>query len=342
MVVPPSPKGPNPLPVAVTNSTTTNNTLPVLLQNNNDFTVNNNVIVSQPNRNNTISISSVENLPANTSTTSFNHDTTLSTNSSTKQLVLVHHKEDVNYVLSDLCLTASEKNDSDLNICKYGSANCMVLKSQVEKSGTLCHELSNSVFMPTPNILKQYKYPIIDTTLLKCAVPSCKALGTKKRRVFHYACWRHAMSLKVNSDLKVIHLQGKDDRILRYYDCNDEDRDMITSQLTHDTKLIFPVCGKCCLNKVNALRNLDEEKLLKEQTTGILNWDKDGSDVEKSSIEVLIDWLTTEENASKYFGGVDKDGRTNSERRESYHILIRDLIKKENGKFKNILYVALL
>jgi hypothetical protein len=46
---------------------------------------------------------------------------------------------------------------------------------------------------------------------------------------------------------------------------------------------------------------------------------------------LLIDWLTTEENASRYFGGADKDGRTQSERRDAYHHLIKDLIFKENG-----------
>ena len=51
----------------------------------------------------------------------------------------------------------------------------------------------------------------------------------------------------------------------------------------------------------------------------------------KSSIDILIDWLTTEENANKYFGGLDIDGKTSATRKEAYHHHIRDIIKKENG-----------
>ena len=42
--------------------------------------------------------------------------------------------------------------------------------------------------------------------------------------------------------------------------------------------------------------------------------------------------MTTEENCSKYFGGLDATGRTNGNRKEVYHLYIRDLIRKENGK----------
>ena len=55
-----------------------------------------------------------------------------------------------------------------------------------------------------------------------------------------------------------------------------------------------------------------------------------------SSIEVLIEWLTTEENATNYFGGLDVDGQTNSNRKETYHHQIRDLIKEENGTINQI------
>jgi hypothetical protein len=139
------------------------------------------------------------------------------------------------------------------------------------------------------------------------------------------------MSLRANSDLAVIELEGKEDQILRYYNCNDDNREKVSSYISPSSRVIFPICGKCCFNKVTALRNLNEDNVIEEQRNAIFNWDKDGSDVEKSSIELLIDWLTTEENVSKYFGSCDKYGRTQSERRESYHIRIKDLIKKENG-----------
>jgi hypothetical protein len=147
----------------------------------------------------------------------------------------------------------------------------MILKSQVHTNGTPCPQLSPSVFLPTPGLLKQYKYPIIDTALLKCTVPTCKALGTKKPCVFHYTCWRHAMSLKATLDLSIIELENKDDRILCYFDVNEDDRKFISSKVDHLSKVIFPICGKACINKVKALRNLDEAKALNEQTNGIIN-----------------------------------------------------------------------
>ena len=47
---------------------------------------------------------------------------------------------------------------------------------------------------------------------------------------------------------------------------------------------------------------------------------------------ILIDWLTTEENCSKYFGGIDANGCMNGNRKEAYHHHICDIIRKENGK----------
>ena len=63
----------------------------------------------------------------------------------------------------------------------------------------------------------------------------------------------------------------------------------------------------------------------------------DGNKVNRSSIKVLLDWLTTEENASSYFGGVDNKGQTTATRKEAYHHHLWELIKKENGKLKYFL-----
>ncbi len=63
-----------------------------------------------------------------------------------------------------------------------------------------------------------------------------------------------------------------------------------------------------------------------------VSWEKDGEGSIRSSMEILIDWFTTEENVSKYYGGTDKHGKTNAERKEGYHFSIKDLIEQENGK----------
>jgi hypothetical protein len=73
-------------------------------------------------------------------------------------------------------------------------------------------------------------------------------------------------------------------------------------------------------------------KKVKESATPAL-WDKDGGENKKSSICILIDWLTTEGNLSDYYGGTDKNGYTNSNRKETYHNLICNMIKQENGMY---------
>ena len=101
--------------------------------------------------------------------------------------------------------------------------------------------------------------------------------------------------------------------------------------INNHTKLIFPFCGKRCFNKLTHHRNKVCDKEESEYAT-ISSWDNDGDDTTKSSVAVLIDWMTTEENCSKYFGGLDANGRTSANRKEAYHLYIRDEIKKENGK----------
>jgi hypothetical protein len=63
-----------------------------------------------------------------------------------------------------------------------------------------------------------------------------------------------------------------------------------------------------------------------------VSWEKDGEGSIRSSMEVLIDWFTTKENVSKYYGGTDKHGTTNAERKEGYHLSMKNLIQEENGK----------
>ena len=110
-------------------------------------------------------------------------------------------------------------------------------------------------------------------------------------------------------------------------------------------KLIFLVCGKRCYNTLMKTKKNNSKDGVSDYTVA-QSWDKDGNvnTNTMSSIDILIDWLTTEENASKYFGGVDMDGNTNATRKEAYHHHIRDLIKKENGRLillKCVLYLLI-
>ena len=127
-------------------------------------------------------------------------------------------------------------------------------------------------------------------------------------------------------------LENDKDKLLKLIDSNKvEDMASIVRHISNDpTKLIFPVCGKRCYNTLSNYRKKEENKVDSEYAT-TQNWEKDGTSTKMCSIEVLVDWLTTEENCSKYFGGLDANGRTSADRKEAYHHRIRDLIKAENG-----------
>ena len=100
-----------------------------------------------------------------------------------------------------------------------------------------------------------------------------------------------------------------------------------------ESTIIFPICGKRCYNSACKIRSIEKKAVAgQSEYATSLSWDNDGSETQKSSIEVLIGWITTEENASLYFGGLDIEGRTSATRKEAYHHEIRDLIKAENGE----------
>jgi guanylate kinase len=130
---------------------------------------------------------------------------------------------------------------------------------------------------------------------------------------------------------KLLEYKGGDEVLLDQVQNNDKEiKEQIKQFPTMNTKLIFPLCSKRCFNLLESLRRKKEERKrekekkkedkLKQATSQCKNsctttpaiWDKDGTDGKKSSIRILIDWLTTEGNLSDYFGGLDKHGKTNA------------------------------
>ena len=171
----------------------------------------------------------------------------------------------------------------------------------------------------------------MDTQLLKCFNPSCKGAQTKVPKVFHHVCYMHMMSMKGNKYMNHFNIESNDDKLVTLVD-DSIDMNIIIDDITNDTsRLIFPICGKRCYNTVCNYRKKDNSKDDSEYALA-QSWDADGNSSQKSSIEVLIHWLTTEENCSSYFGGVDANGKTNANRKETYHHHLRDIIKSENGE----------
>ena len=109
------------------------------------------------------------------------------------------------------------------------------------------------------------------------------------------------------------------------------------------TRVILPVCGKLCYNMIVKGR----KKKIDSQNTKNMNdsteivpaeipnqhkrWDSDGTENSLSSEAVIINWLTTAENAEQYFGGTHgKNNTVNGISKDTYHVRISNLIHKEN------------
>ena len=173
----------------------------------------------------------------------------------------------------------------------------------------------------------------MDTRLVECFNKMCKSSNVKLSKCFHFICYEHMMKIQTDPRMDVLELVSKKENVLHHV-IEGIDMEKISNSIKLDhTKLIFPVCGKRCYNTLMKTKKNNAKDGASDYTVA-QSWDKDGNvnTNTMSSIDILIDWLTTEENASKYFGGVDMDGNTNATRKEAYHHHIRDLIKKENGR----------
>ena len=141
----------------------------------------------------------------------------------------------------------------------------------------------------------------------------------------------HMMASSINNMSEHITITKAKDKLIQLVDSS-VDMASIYEQISKtSTQLILPVCGKRCYNKLFNHRNKDNKKEDSEYASSA-SWETDGDDSSASSIRILINWLTTEENCSSYFGGIDVNGRTSANRKEAYHHHIRDLIKNENGE----------
>jgi hypothetical protein len=253
---------------------------------------------------------------------------------------LLHHQDETHYILTKFCLPVPNVIDpNNPPLCKYGKKSCMIKRSKVYQNGTPVFDLSPTVFIPLAGNLRIYKYNIIDTRTYKCCQPSCFNSKGKVLKLFHHACYMHGMSQRSNDqDIKMVVMECMDDKILDYLQVNTTERKVLNHLFNQETPILFPVCGKRCYKSVVGYRTKEIivlEDVLEEIPEPPSNWDKDGKDGKPSSIKVLIDWLTTEENASMYFGGVNEVGKTNAMRKESYHKVIRQIIIEKNGKLLN-------
>jgi hypothetical protein len=248
--------------------------------------------------------------------------------------VIVHHEDDESFVLSQYCLPVSTGIIQKPRLCKFGDRECVIHKSQVLQKGKAVMAISDTVYSPSVQLYSKYNYNIMDTRMVKCFNPNCIDKATNRDKVFHYVCFMHSLKKVDNRQMKLLQLESKDDSLMGYVRSEDDNASHLVEELLKTKKkIVLPVCGKRCFNWVERYRTtvIKESKMNGSSNP---NWDRDGIEgVTESSSRVLINWLTTEGNLVKYLGGSDKDGRTSSSRKETYHNLIATLIKKENSKY---------
>jgi hypothetical protein len=252
--------------------------------------------------------------------------------------VLVHHSNDAYYVLKRFCIPVGTNEPfNDINSCKHGVKGCLIRKSKVDIPSNSVEQLSPTVYTPLPGRLKKFKYNLLDRRMLKCIQPNCYNKVTCSPKLFHFSCYLHAINHNVKDNMHVIEYMGESDKILDMIDATEDEREELKTLSKQDeTVILFPTCGKRCFSYLLDFRTKSPSE--KTQSATPYNWNKDGVPGSvRSSTEILIDWMTTEENITKYYGGLDKNGKTNADRRHHYHLVIKDMIQSENSKYFLIL-----
>jgi hypothetical protein len=253
--------------------------------------------------------------------------------------VLVHHEEKAHFILSSYCLPVNQSVDKSLvHKCRFGR-NCIVHKNKVLDRGDTESSISPTVFSRSKNYSKeQFMYNILDTRFIKCFAPTCKQKNSDQAKIFHHVCYMNFIYSDNINDLGVIELKESNTPLVEYVK-NIAGSDI---RIPKSGTTILPSCGKQCQKKIiRMIESLTQVKknTMKADGTTKTHWDKDGTSTTRTSIQMLVDWLTTEENSSSYFGGKNSKGQTNGSRRETHHYAIAELIKAENGKFIYLLMI---
>ena len=256
-----------------------------------------------------------------------------STELTSASLIELYHDNVKNYVIEQYCESVSHSFKNPNVVCHY-NRNCIVLKSKILSKGKQQKDLSKTIFgsitWPSGG---NYEYRLVDTRVIRCLNPTCKSPINKQPKIFHYCCYMHMMARKKEEMPVHLKISNNKDRLIDFVDGSVDMASICEKTInTNSTQLIFPVCGKRCYSKLCNHQCKVKNTTESEYATSA-SWETDGDKTKLSSVQVLINWLTTEENCSTYFGGIDVNGRTSANRKETYHHQIRDMIKKENGKY---------
>ena len=240
-----------------------------------------------------------------TPTTHLNNTSNIHVQTNNK-LVTLHHDNNIHYVMEEYCKPINVSYICPQESCKF-NRECIVSKNKVMTKGTLVDSISPTVFKHVPTTSLKNKYTTYDVRLVSCFNPSCKHPKTKMAKVFHHVCFMNMLKTNLTDEMELITIDTKKDKLVELID------DKIDVSFFNElsdleyTNLSFPFCGKRCFNTITNYRNKISNKGDSEYAT-TQSWDSDGSSKHRTSITVLIDWFTTEENCSSYYGGVDSNG----------------------------------
>ena len=248
------------------------------------------------------------------------------------------------------------KSYTDFNpsCCKFERKGCLVKswKLQDPKARSLFCNPKGKTFGEDITMLNvpfrkiKNGIGVADVKLLRCANPKCAKYDEEEKKVdtiFHYCCYVNMLEENHIADIKF-------DAVKDNYFSAEEKK--IMSKMNddiHAKDIIIPFCGKSCYNAIKKLREkkpTDIESINRKKSAedkinrnSMLRWDSDSRNGSFTSEEVIVNWLTDDENAEKYFGGTHgKKAKVNGVTKDSYHVELSDLIFETNCTYTFVHY----
>ena len=249
---------------------------------------------------------------------------------------------------TDLRPEACKFRDRGCILKKWNLASKHVQEKFIKNSTTVQPE--QTVFPVPSSKQKNNGLFLADTKLISCSNPECIKIdedGNEIPTVFHYCCYVNMRASQEFNDLEYNYELDK------LGPAQTEIVKKLRNKYNEKQRVILPVCRKACYNKIlKSRKKVDNEKIslhtsstsssqiqrnrktnLGKSNGGNLRWDSDSKAGSRTSEEILVHWLTDEENAEKYFGGTHgSHNKVNGTRKDEYHGLLSRIILKENGK----------
>ena len=238
------------------------------------------------------------------------------------------------------------------DVCKFSNRGCLCrtwglkdVEVREKFSRVTWYNSTDPAVFAVP--IDKYKNGIelADTKLVLCSNTECTRLNDEAVVVptcFHFCCYVN-MIRKSSIDHLILCEEDED-----FTDSQSEEMASM-KDLLQNNEVILPVCGKKCYNNIlrkriarkKRLEHEAENRNRKETDTVAphIRWDNDARNGSLTSEGLIVEWLTDESNAEKYFGGKHGHNNTvNGIRKDSYHVYLSSKIKETTGKFKSLYF----